>query len=94
MPQYEETHADGWCSVIGGQVYRGTCYPDMVGWHVYTDYAGNKLHKARLQATGDLEIVDMSATIPTGTASIHADARGELYLSNTSGWVYHLEVSP
>jgi glucose/arabinose dehydrogenase len=36
FPQDEKNHrappnGDGWAAVIGGQVYRGSCYPDIVG---------------------------------------------------------------
>ena len=36
MPQFIEAQPtsarnDGWESIIGGQVYRGTCFPDLVG---------------------------------------------------------------
>ncbi|MGE0550426.1 MAG: sorbosone dehydrogenase family protein [Kofleriaceae bacterium] len=93
FPLDTRSHSQGWISIIAGQVYRGSCYPDMVGWHFYTDYADNQLHKARLLTTGDLEVVAIPGTIPTGVSSIHADARGELYMTNTSGFVYHLEAS-
>jgi glucose/arabinose dehydrogenase len=96
----------GWLSIIAGQVYRGTCYPDLVGWHFYRDHtepsgtpANNfRLHKARLMGNGQLEIVDLEVNVPTGTfnniASIHADARGELYMTSTNGSVFHLEAGP
>ena len=32
-------HADGWLAIIGGQVYRGACFPDLVGTYFFTDNA-------------------------------------------------------
>ena len=93
-PQDEHTHGDGWLSIIGGQVYRGTCYPDIVGTYFYTDYAKKKLVKATLAANGSLDIVDLPVTIPGPPASLHEDARGELYVTDTSGNIYHLEAGP
>lgn len=96
FPQDARSHADGWISIIAGQTYRGTCYPDLVGWHFYTDYASVNagLVKARLQADNTLEVVDLPTTLPGNVASIHADARGELYLTTTGGGVYELTVTP
>ena len=94
FPQDTRRHADGWASITGGQVYRGTCYPDLVGWYFYTDYERGGLSKARLQSDGTLEIVDLQGSFPRNVASIHEDARGELYLTSTDGRVHHLEAGP
>jgi len=94
FPQDSRTHGDGWISIITGQTYRGTCYPDLVGWHFYTDYGKGGLVKARLQADNTLEIVNLTGSFPGSPASLHEDARGELYETTTSGDVYHLEVTP
>lgn len=109
MPQYEATHGDGWCSVIGGQVYRGSCYPDMVGTYYFTDYCraqlmtakrnGDKLDVAQLTT----HYLDSSGTHdgpPGGPSSLHADSRGELFLTTTTtpgsnrGGVWHVEAGP
>jgi len=96
MPQDERSHGDGWISIIAGEVYRGTCYPDLVGWHFYTDHASNVvgLWKARLQSDGSLEIVDTGVDLPGGVASIHADARGELFITTIGGSIHHIEAGP
>jgi glucose/arabinose dehydrogenase len=95
FPQDSRTHGDGWISIIAGQTYRGTCYPDIVGWHFYTDYGKGGLVKARLVPGGDqLEIVDLTGSFPGNPASLHADARGELFMTTTAGDVYHLEAGP
>ena len=94
FPQDSRTHGDGWISIIAGQTYRGTCYPDIVGWHFYTDYGKGGLVKARLKSDNTLEIVDVQGSFPGSVASIHEDARGELFLTTTSGGVYHLEAGP
>jgi glucose/arabinose dehydrogenase len=95
FPQIEKTHAEGWNAVIGGQVYRGSCYPDLVGTYFYTDDAHDAIATATVNPDGSLTTVDLPFKAPIGPASLHADAAGELYetLINT-GEVYHLEVSP
>jgi len=92
----QDTHAHPtWISIIAGETYRGSCYPDLVGWHFYTDYSSQAagLHKARLTATG-FETLPVTITMPNRISSIHADARGELYLTTDQGRLYHLEANP
>jgi glucose/arabinose dehydrogenase len=95
FPQDERVRGTtGWLSIITGQTYRGSCYPDLVGWHIYTDYDRRQLVKARITSGTTLEIVDLPGLAPGNPASIHADSRGELYLTNTAGFVYHVEAGP
>ena len=90
FPQEQRRHADRWTAIIGGDVYRGTCYPDIVGWHFYTDNGAGGLYRARLLADGTIEKATVVGTFPSSVSSIHGDARGELYLTTTEGSVYHL----
>ena len=92
FPQEQHTHAEGWVSIIGGDVYRGSCYPDIVGWHFYTDYGAGGLYRAKLNSDGTLTKMTIDGSFPGGASSIHSDARGELYLTTTGGNVYHLEA--
>jgi glucose/arabinose dehydrogenase len=94
FPQDERFHTDGWESITGGQVYRGTCYPDLVGWYFYGDYAKGAYAKARLRDDDTLEVVDLQGSFPGSPASIHEDARGELYVTTTAGTIYHIEAGP
>ena len=100
MPNDERLHPT-WISMIAGETYRGTCYPDLVGWHFYTDHNSQAagLQKARLTATG-FETLPVTLAMPPGITSIHADARGELYVTRLSGTngnvgiLYKLEGNP
>ena len=95
IPKDQRTHSQGWLAIIGGQVYRGSCYPDMVGWYLYSDNNKGGLAKARL--VGDtFEKMDLTGTFPNSPASIHADSRGELYITTSSspGKVLHVEAGP
>jgi glucose/arabinose dehydrogenase len=90
------SHAgDGWCSAIGGDVYRGACYPDLVGTYFYTDYCRHTLERAtatagvpRLLGPAQVETIDLGAPqrpgFPFTPASIHSDGRGELYVTTVS----------
>jgi glucose/arabinose dehydrogenase len=94
FPHDDRLHRDGWISIIGGEVYRGSCYPDLAGWYFYTDYGRGGLTKARLRPDDTLEIVELPGSFPSKAASIHGDSRGELYLTDTDGNVYHIEGGP
>jgi glucose/arabinose dehydrogenase len=92
FPKDERLHP-AWKAIIGGQVYRGTCYPDLVGWFFYGDFAG-AYAKARLRADRSLEIVDLTGTFPPHPTSFHEDAHHEIYMTDSSGFLYHLEAGP
>lgn len=94
FPKDVRTHAtDGWCAVIGGEVYRGACYPDLVGEYFYTDHCRGGLSRAKL--VGDtLEVVDLANELPYNPTTIHADGHGELYIADLFGNVFQLEAIP
>ena len=99
-PVYERPQSQGWCSIIGGQVYRGSCYPDLAGTYFFTDYCAHELVTAKPGA-GGLVFESLGTDFPATPSSLHADSRGELYLTTTQccgtqllGGVYHLEAGP
>jgi glucose/arabinose dehydrogenase len=95
FPQDERTHAgDAWKSITGGQVYRGTCYPDIVGSYFYTDFDKGGLSKATVRGDGTLDIQDLPGTFPGELTSIHEVATGEIYATDLRGNVFHLEAGP
>jgi glucose/arabinose dehydrogenase len=101
FPKAEWWHANtlghpdsGFRAVIGGQVYRGTCYPDIAGYYFFSDNTASGLERGHLETDDSVTIVDLPGTWPSGPASLHADSRGELYETTTGGYVYHLEAGP
>jgi glucose/arabinose dehydrogenase len=93
MPVDERLHSDGWTSIIGGQVYRGTCYPDLAGTYFYMDLQRRSAATARVAADGSVAIADITAGVPR-SSSIHEDARGEIWVTDLSGNLWHLEAGP
>ena len=94
FPQVVKNHTnDGWHAIIGGQVYRGPCYPDLNGKYFYTDNTASTLSVATFDGQ-NVTTSDLPGTWPASPASIHADARGELYETTTNGSVYHIEAAP
>lgn len=97
MPQFEHAHTNNWKAIIGGEVYRGTCYPDLTGYYFFTDNTAHPLVRAKLEVNGALSTTELTPPAngwPAGPASIHSDARGELYLTTTNGRIYHIEAGP
>lgn len=84
----------GYHAIVGGTVYRGTCYPDLVGTYFYTDNTAGGLASATIDAGGVYASRDLPGTFPTGPTSISADARGELYITTVAGTIFHLEAGP
>ncbi len=91
----------GTCAVIGGQVYRGACYPDLVGRYFYADHCANRVYALRVEAgvlvdgpndvSADLDPAHQLARI----SSFGEDARGEMYLvTRTSGRLFHIAAQP
>ncbi len=94
FPQVVKNHTnDGWHAIIGGQVYRGTCFPDLAGKYFYTDNTAATLSVATFDGQ-NVTTTDLPGTWPGSPASIHADARGELYETTTNGSVYHIQAGP
>lgn len=87
-------HGEGWNAIIAGQVYRGVCFPDIVGYHFYSDLRSEVVTKARLLPDDTLELHDMHDARFAQTTSIHAGAFGELYVTKWTGEVFRLEATP
>jgi glucose/arabinose dehydrogenase len=86
----------GWLSVTGGQVYRGECFPDLEGWYFYSDYLKGELWKFKWvngAVTEHARVLANSAFVD-GPTSIHADAFGELYVTDGNGEVKRIVVNP
>ncbi len=96
MPQIERSGSAGWHAIIGGEVYRGKCFPDLVGTYFFTDYQRGGLSTAKLN--GDTvtaaELPAPQGGFPQAVSSIHSDARGELYMTTTTGKIYQIEAGP
>jgi hypothetical protein len=52
-PILERDHTTtGWTSIIGGQVYRGRCFPDLVGRYFFGDFTARALWSTRVVGGG------------------------------------------
>ncbi len=88
LPVTEYTHAQG-CSITGGNVYRGTRYPQMAGIYFFSDFCSGNLW-GLVQANGEWQT---RLLLETGYAvsSFGEDEAGEIYLVDmSSGTLYTL----
>jgi glucose/arabinose dehydrogenase len=96
FPAVTHSQDEGWQAIAGGQVYRGSCFPDLVGWYFYTDYSKGELWKFRWvggEAVDHARVLAANAFMD-GPTSIHADAFGELYATDGNGQVKRIVVRP
>ncbi len=92
MPILEYPHADGSCSVTGGEVYYGESLPELHGTYIFADFCSGFVWQA---VPGDDGGWAMSDPIPTGLAisSFGVDEQGEVYIVDLNGGsVYRLEA--
>jgi len=96
-PIAEHDHAtDGWWSIIGGEVYRGECIPELAGTYVYTDCGHGHLFTAKQRADRSIALGQLPGEF-VGTifqpTSLHAGGDGELYQTQIRGNVYKMVVA-
>ncbi|MER5550979.1 PQQ-dependent sugar dehydrogenase [Streptomyces sp. NPDC002793] len=81
-PVFTYSPYTGGCSVIGGRVYRGQEYADLVGGtYIATDYCSSTVWALRPDGQGGYEQAEIGE-MPTQVTSIGATADGELYVVN------------
>jgi len=94
-PVVTYTHDGGRCSVTGGYVYRGSCFPDLDGLYFFGDYCSNQVWT--IAWPGDTTPTDVSADLGStaalaGLTSFGQDALGELYVLSRDGDVFRIEA--
>lgn len=92
FPVHVYDHGVG-CSVTGGQVYRGSTIPHLVGTYVFGDFCAGHLWGLTLDDEGADSRVDLGVLVPPATlVSFGEDASGELYILSFDDTVYRLEL--
>ncbi len=74
--------SQGWCSVIGGRVYRGPTYWRIEGRYIYTDYCGGHFYSLYPNGAGAWTRTQLLASGQFGFTCIGENAAGELYAGN------------
>lgn len=74
--------AQGWCSVIGGRVYRGPTYWRIEGRYIYTDYCGGQFYSLQPNGLGGWTRTQLLSSGQYGFSCIGENAAGELFAGN------------
>ncbi|MFF8030958.1 PQQ-dependent sugar dehydrogenase [Streptomyces sp. NPDC016626] len=81
-PVFTYSPYTGGCSVIGGHVYRGERYADLVGGtYIATDYCSSTVWALRPDGAGGYEQAEIGE-MPTQVTSVGTTADGEFYVVN------------
>lgn len=90
--EVHQQSAQGWCSVIGGRVYRGDLYWRLEGKYVYTDYCGGQFYTLVPNGSGGWIRTQVLNSGVLGLAVIAENSAGELYAaSNNNGVLYKIK---
>ena len=94
-PIITHTHSiDGWYSITGGLVYRGSQIPDLCGVYIYGDYVSSKIRGFRYDNTSSTIIEQKSLTSVSNLSTFGFDEKYEVYLTNLSGTLYKIVAEP
>ncbi len=95
-PVSVHSHGSGWCSVIGGRVYRGTEFPRLYGRYIYSDYCPAPWYSLRPGVGGAFIREQIMAAGRAGLSCIAENNVNELYASNVeNGIIYRIvDVCP
>ncbi|MFG1947517.1 PQQ-dependent sugar dehydrogenase [Nonomuraea sp. NPDC048826] len=81
-PVFTYSPYTGSCAVIGGQVYRGAEFADLVGdTYIATDYCSSIVWALREDGAGGYTVAEIGRT-PTQVTAFGATPEGELYVVN------------
>ena len=89
LPVAEYSHAEGGCSITGGEVYRGAVMPEWNGVYFYGDYCSGKVWGLLRTSSGwkNKLLFETGASITT----FGLDEAKEIYFANyKDGWIYQL----
>ena len=89
-PVIQHTHADGWCSIVGGYVMRDASVPALLGRYVYGDLCQPRLYAARLRSHSASDR-RLGLTVPE-LVSFGEDAAGHVYAVSLNGPVYRIDA--
>ncbi|HRH71396.1 MAG TPA: PQQ-dependent sugar dehydrogenase [Flavobacteriales bacterium] len=81
-PVSVHSHSSGWCSVIGGRVYRGQDYPRLYGRYIYTDYCPAPYYSLTPDEFGGFTRAQIMPAGGVGASCIAENNLLELFVAN------------
>ena len=91
LPVLTYDHSAGQCSIIGGDVYRGTAAA-IKGAYFYSDYCAGWLRSFKLVNGQATEQHDWGISSVRNVQSFGRDINGDIYLLSANGTVYRIAV--
>jgi glucose/arabinose dehydrogenase len=94
-PIFTGPHGMGnpWIAITGGFVYRGSDYPLLDGYYVFSDVGTGRIVTLKRDTNGDWQTTDEGQLVQAGVVTFGESANGEIYLSDytfDNDRVYHL----
>ena len=94
-PIITHTHSgDGWYSITGGVVYRGTQIPDLCGVYLYGDYINPTIRGLRYDNTSSTITEQKSLTSVSDLSTFGYGENYEVYVTSLSGTLYKIVAVP
>ena len=87
-PITEYAHAQDRCSITGGEVYRGSGIPQLVGTYLFGDFCTGELFGIRV--TGEGGLVELDVERVRQVSAFGEDATGEVYVLSKQGTIDRL----
>ena len=81
-------HANGRCSITGGEVYRGPSIPSLEGTYLYGDFCSGEVFGFR--ADGSERAIRLNIPVVSQLTSFGLDASGEAYVLSRAGGVFRI----
>jgi len=89
FPVKVHNHSEGFCSITGGEVYRGAAYPALDGIYFYADYCDGDIMTLTPDGLGGYVGNNLYASGGSVVAFGH-DVNGEMYVVKNSGQIYKM----
>ena len=92
-PIIAPTRSDGWYSITGGMVYRGSDIPDLCGVYLYGDYVADYVRGLRYDGVGGYAENRAFSSTVNNLSSFGYDEGYEVYALNRGGGILY-KISP
>lgn len=94
-PIITHTHSgDGWYSITGGAVYRGSQILDLCGVYLYGDYVKTTIRGLRYDKASSIISEQKSLTSVSELSTFGYDENYEVYVTSLSGTLYKIVEDP
>jgi hypothetical protein len=93
FPVIQHTHAEGFCSIVGGYVVRDPALRRLAGRYLYSDTCESRIRVTRLSGGSTRPGTPLALPPLEQVVSFGEDARGRVYVVSLAGSVYRLAAA-